>query len=167
MGLILLRLQKKQMNGVRVNMTTSLDVNTVKSDVKKYKTINKINWFPFAYLLATLAKWRNKPSSSRMIDIVVIEKKRTSIFKGLIALLLINWFPTSLIGAKENAKRMMAPIRAIIQYVSNLIFPILICGKNGIDKITDINVIEAIIIVGIITKSKLCSFCLFKTIIMF
>ena len=45
----------------------------------------------------------------------------------------------------------MAPSKEIIQYVSSLIFPKRICGKNKIDRITSIKVVEAIIIVGIIT----------------
>ena len=42
-------------------------------------------------------------------------------------------------------------------------FLILIWGNNSIDKITNMNVDTEIIIVGIITKAKLCSYCLIKT----
>ena len=45
----------------------------------------------------------------------------------------------------------MAPSKEIIQYVSSLIIPKRICGKNKIDRITSIKIVEAIIIVGIIT----------------
>ena len=65
---------------------------------------------------------------------------------------LNNCFPTSPIGASPNAKRKIAPTRAIIQYVPTLIFPIFKFGKNKIDKVINTNVIEAISIVGIIKK---------------
>ena len=82
----------------------------------------------------------------------VIEKNRANILIGLIAVLLVNCFPTSSIGAKEKDKRIIAPNKAIIQYVSSFIFPIFRCGKNRIDNITNVNVETEITIVGIITK---------------
>ena len=125
---------------------------------------NKEYWFPFASLEAILAKYLNNPSSSKNMEMIVIEKNKTNIFNGLIDALLVNCFPTSWMGAKENAKRIMAPNKAIIQYVSNFTLPILMCGNNRIDKMTNINVVIEIIIVGIITKWKLCSYFLLKTI---
>ena len=46
---------------------------------------------------------------------MVIEKNKMMIFKGLTVVLLVNSLKTSLIGANENAKRTIAPTRAIIQ----------------------------------------------------
>ena len=89
---------------------------------------------------------------------MVIEKKRIMIFKGLTVVLLVSSLKTSLIGAKENAKRMTAPVRAIIQYVPNLTFPIFKTGKNKIERVISVNVMSEIIMVGIIvTRTLLCS----------
>ena len=42
-GLMCVLLQKKQMNGVSVKMTTSFDVKIVKIATKKYRRKNKLN----------------------------------------------------------------------------------------------------------------------------
>ena len=55
-----------------------------------------------------------------------------------------------MIGARLVTKRIIAPVRAIIQYVEICIFPILILGNKRIDNVTKTNAIDEIIIVGII-----------------
>ena len=153
-GLILLFLQKKQINGVNVKITMSFDVKMVKIAVKAYSIMKSRYWFLFAFLAAKIAKYLNNPTSSRKIERIVIEKNKTMILSGLTVVLLTNSFPTSLIGANENAKRIIAPIRAMIQYVPNLIFPILKVGKNRIEQVISRNVTQEIIIVGIIKTHK-------------
>ena len=86
------------------------------------------------------------------MDKIVIEKNNTNIFKGLIALFDVNCLKTSLIGDKEKEIRIIALNKVIIQYVSNLIFPILIFGKKIIDIVTNIKVIMEIINVATINK---------------
>ena len=84
-----------------------------------------------------------------MTEMVVIEKNKTNILIGLIDQSFTNCSPTSFIGANPHVSKMIAPTKAIIQYVSSLYFPIWTCGKNRIDAITPANVIEAIMIVAI------------------
>ena len=91
-----------------------------------------------------------------MTEMVVIEKNNTRILSGFMDALLVSCAQTSLIGASEHAKRTTAPSKAIIQYVSNLNLPILICGNKRIDKITETNVIDEITIVAIITEKIIC-----------
>ena len=43
-GSIFACLQKKQINGVKVNITISLDVNIVSIDINKYNEKNKAYW---------------------------------------------------------------------------------------------------------------------------
>lgn len=117
-----------------------------------------MNWFSFAFLDARLAKYLNNPSSSKTTEIIVIEKKRTNIFQGLIEVLLTSCSPTSFIGASPPIKRTTAPSKATIQYVSNLNFPIRMCGNNKIDNITSRNVIDDITVVAIITKKDYLPF---------
>lgn len=81
---------------------------------------------------------------------MVIEKKRMIIFKGLTLVGAINWSYISLIGDKEKIIRIMAPTKAITQWVAIFIFPIFIYGKKMIDKVINKNVIREIINVGII-----------------
>lgn len=114
-GLIFEFLQKKQMNGVNVKMTMSLDVKIVNTAVKQYKMTNNVYWLFFALEAATLAKYLNKPTSSKKMERIVIEKNKTMILSGFTDVLFVNWENTSLIGAKENAKRVIAPINAMIQ----------------------------------------------------
>ena len=86
------------------------------------------------------------------MDKIVIEKNNTNIFKGLIALFDVSCLKTSLIGDKEKEIRIIELTKVIIQYVSNLIFPILIFGKKIIDIVTNIKVIMEIINVATINK---------------
>ena len=93
------------------------------------------------------------------MDKQVIEKNKIIILIGLIVELVVSCDQTSLIGAKPVAKRIMAPVRAINQYVETQNLPILIFGKKRIDIVTDTNVMLEIIIVGIIrARVLLCAF---------
>ena len=123
--------------------------------VKQYKITNKVYWLFFAFEAATFAKYLNKPTSSKNIERIVIEKNKTIIFNGLTDELLVIWLNTSFIGAKENTKSIVAPINAMIQYVPTLIFPILIDGKNKIDNVMSRNVVIEITMVGIIKMQTL------------
>ena len=156
-GLILEFLQKKQINGVNVRMTISLDVKIVSVAVKIYKIVNSMYWLFFAFLAATLAKNLNKPTSSRKMERIVIEKNKIMIFIGLIESLFVNCLNTSCIGANWNASNMMAPIKEMIQYVDKEIFPNFIFGKKRIDSVTRMNEMLEIIIVGIIKTQPLLS----------
>ena len=74
-------------------------------------------------------------------------------------LLFVSSDQTLSIGAKEKHNNRTAPVNEINQYVEIDIFPILIFGNNSIDNVTDMNVKEEIIIVGIIkTQVLLCAF---------
>ena len=108
-------LQKKQMNGVNVNITISFEVKIVSTEVNKYKRINSKNWLFFAIDVDLLAKYLNNPVSSKKIDIQVIEKKSTNILSGLIDESLLISSATSFIGARLKIIRASAPTRATIQ----------------------------------------------------
>ena len=84
-GLIFEFLQKKQIKGVNVNITMSFDVKIVKAATKKYKIVNRINWLFLALFVARFARYLNRPTSSKKIDKVVIEKKR-------IIILILGYF---------------------------------------------------------------------------
>ena len=112
--------------------------------------MNKLIWLFFALFVAKIARYLNNPISSKNIEMIVIEKNKAKILRGLMLLEAVNWLNTSFIGAKEKANNITAPNKAIIQYVSSLIFPILICGKNMIDRVINRNVIIEIIKVAII-----------------
>lgn len=149
-GLILLSLQKKIMNGVSVNITTSLEVNIVSTAVKKYNKKNRLNWLVFATDAARFAKNLNKPTSSKKIDKKVIEKNRTSNFKGLIESFLVNPSHTSSNGNNKQIINAAAPKRATIQYVPIFNLPILKLGKNRRVANKATKVTQAIINVAII-----------------
>ena len=92
------------------------------------------------------------------MDIMVIEKNKTSNLIGLIFVSAVNCLNTSFTGANWNAKMMIAPNRAITQYVLILIFPILILGRTSRDTAMSMNVITEIIIVAIIVQPLLSTF---------
>ena len=91
----------------------------------------------------------------------VIEKNKTKILSGLIFESAVNSLKTSSAGEKENANNITAPIRAIIQYVFMLIFPILIFGNKNNDMMIVTNVTLEITMVGIITTIEIM--CLLMT----
>ena len=82
-------------NGVKVKITISFDVNMVKTEHNKYNMKNSFIWLPLAFFNALLAKYSKKFNSSNMIDIKLIEKNKTIIFKGFIPPLLTNLFIAS------------------------------------------------------------------------
>ena len=85
------------------------------------------------------------------MEIKVIEKNKTNILSGLIVVPPVNCFPTSSRGDNPKERRNIAPTKATIQYVSMTMFLILIWGKNSMDNTINIEVVIAMIIVGIIT----------------
>ena len=87
------------------------------------------------------------------MESIVIEKNKTNIFSGLIAALLVQEFLICSIGHNWGITKISAPIRATIQYVSKVIFPDLILGKNRVDNVIPRNVITLITIVAIIQMS--------------
>ena len=87
-----------------------------------------------------------KPTSSRKIDSIVIEINRHNIFKGLIASLEVKPLATFESDTLDVINISDAPIKETIQYVPIPNFPILILGKNNIDKISVTQVTPAIII---------------------
>ena len=120
--------------------------------------MNKTNWLFFAFFAASIARYLNKPRQSRKIEIKVIEKNKTMIFKGFTGDLLVNWAQISVTGDRLVTIKITAQVKAIIQYVCNLILPILILGKNSSDMVMDMKVITEIIIVGIISQTILSAF---------
>ena len=62
-----------------------------------------------------LAKYWNKPYSSKSMDIKVIEKNKTNIFIGLIFVSAVNCLNTSVTGANRKIKITAAPTKAITQ----------------------------------------------------
>ena len=85
------------------------------------------------------------------MDIIVIEKNKINILIGLTSLLENKESITLSMGDRLLISNIIAPINAITQYVSNLIFLIFKVGnKNALIAISK-NIIEAIIIVKTIT----------------
>ena len=93
----------------------SFEVNIVNNEIIAKKIKNNANWLLFAFLLAKTARYLNSPNSSKNTEMIVIEKNKISILIGLTALSEVNWVQTSFIGANDVAKRMIAPIKDIIQ----------------------------------------------------
>ncbi len=116
-GLILAFLQKKQMNGVNVKMMMSFDVKTVNTDAIKYKETKSFICEPLALFRVAFARYLKNPISSKNTDIKVSVINITNIFIGLIDELATSDAPTSLIGTKDVAIRIIAPHSATIQYV--------------------------------------------------
>ena len=82
-----------------------MEVNTVKTETKKYNSKNKERCPLFAFFVAQTAKYLKKPSSSKNTDKKVIEIKRTRIFKGLTA--------ESFVSPSQISLREMLPARTI------------------------------------------------------
>ena len=97
------------------------------------------------------------------MDKTVIEKNKTSIFKGLTAVLLVQEETISDNGHSVVATKTTAPNKAIIQYVSKAICLILMCGNNNIDRVIPTNVRPEIIIVATI-QTIIMNFLFIKTI---
>ena len=64
---------------------------------------------------AKVAKYLNNPTSSKKMDKIVIEKNKTKILIGLIALLLVQEETISLTGQDNVITKSNAPNKAIIQ----------------------------------------------------
>jgi hypothetical protein len=94
-----------------------------------------------------------KPTSSKKIDKIVIEKKIINILIGLIAEEEVIPSNASFKDKFANNKILIAPNKEITQKVLKLIFLILIFGKNNIDNINNTQVIIEIMIVGSINIS--------------
>ena len=94
---------------------------------------------------------------------MVIEKNRINILSGLIAALLVQEAPISLIGHKVVITKITAPNKAMSQYVSRVIFPNLSLGKNRVDNVIPKNVITEIMIVAII-QATIIGFFIYKAI---
>ena len=107
--------------------------------------ISKDTWLDLAITTAFLAIYLNKPTSSKNIDKIVIEKNKTSILSGFISELSVNLFHISLNGINWHIINKIAPISGIIQYVPISICLILNLGNNKIDNVSTINVIIVII----------------------
>ena len=88
------------------------------------------------------------------MEMTVIEKNKTNIFKGLISESLVNSLATSSIGTKENASNITATNKAMIQYVSTTALLILIWGNSKIDRVIPTNEVAEITSVGIITTNN-------------
>ena len=116
-GLILAFLQKKQINGVNVKIMMSFDVNIVKIEAIKYRDINSLICEPFALFSVAFARYLKNPISSKNTEIKVSVINITNIFIGFIDELATKDCPTSLIGTKDVAIRIIAPHSATIQYV--------------------------------------------------
>ena len=88
------------------------------------------------------------------MDKTVIEKNKTNIFNGLTDVLLVQEEITWSIGHSVEATKMIAPRRAISQYVSIFMCLILICGNSNIDRVIPTNVKPLITIVQIIITNE-------------
>ena len=89
-GEIFALLQKKIMNGVKVMMIISFEVNTVSTAMIKVRIKNSVVCFPFAFFRAYIASTLKKPTSSKIVEMNIKEKNRESISRGLIPSLEIN-----------------------------------------------------------------------------
>ena len=110
--------QKAIKKGVRVMMTMSLDVKMVSTPASRVNKRNRTNWFPFARFAALEASHSKKPDSSSMAERKVIEKKRTRISRGFMAVGAVRPSQKLLISSPPEARRMVAPNRGGIQNVS-------------------------------------------------
>ena len=90
--------------------------------------INRINWLLFTLDNTFIAINLKNPTSSRKIEINVIEKNNNKIFNGLIEELLINSFFISFKSTWWKQINKSAPIKQIIQYKLILKFFIFIEG---------------------------------------
>ena len=132
-GFTFVCLQKKQIKGVKVRITISLDVNVVRIAATRYILIKIEICLLCANFTAFIAAHLNNPISSKNIDKKVMDKNNTKIFIGLIALFAVKLLKTSLIGTLPQASKRTAPTNAIIQYVPIFVFLILKDGKNIMD----------------------------------
>ena len=87
------------------------------------------------------------------MDIKVIEKNKTNNLIGLIFVLVVSCLKTSSMGANENNKMILAPSKAIIQYVLMLTLLILIFGRTSNETAMSRNVMAEMTIVAIMTTA--------------
>ena len=122
------------MKGVNVNITISLDVNTVSIDIRIYNTINNFNWELWYLDTKRLAIYVKKPASSNVTDKNDTEINNINIFKGLREEFAVtcakNVEPASLIIINN----IIAPNKTGIQNVSTLMCPIFNFGKTKIQR---------------------------------
>lgn len=137
-GLILVFLQKKIINGVKVITIMSLDVKIVKIEATKYNKINIDNCEFLAFLTATEAKYLKNPTSSKTTLIKTIEIKIANISSGLTLVGAINDEKTRFESTKPKDKSKIDPINGANQKVCIWIFLILITGKNKTKQIIPI-----------------------------
>ena len=107
-------LQKNKINGVKVRIIMSFDVNIVRIDTKIYSVTNNETCDFLTLTNVHLAKCAKNPSSSRNIEISDIERNKTKIFIGFIPPLFVNELHHSPKVSEVN-KTIMAPIKATIQ----------------------------------------------------
>ena len=103
------------MNGVKVKITISLDVNTVSMATREYKIKNRESWLDFAFFVASVARYLKKPISSKKTERKVIDTNSTKIFKGLILESFVRPANTSLKEIPPNAMTSNAPTRQTSQ----------------------------------------------------
>ena len=116
-GLILVFLQKKIINGVKVITIMSLDVKIVKIEATKYNKINIDNWEFLAFLTATEAKYLKNPTSSKTTLIKTIEINIANISRGLTLVGAINDEKTRFESTKPKDKSKIVPINGANQNV--------------------------------------------------
>ena len=103
------------MKGVNDKIITSLEVKTVSTDTNAYRLKNN-PFCPALFLVSTiLASLPKKPTSSKNTDSTVIDKNKTSIFKGFISLSAISADQTVFMFVDELKKTATAPISVTIQ----------------------------------------------------
>ena len=102
----------------------------------------------FAFFVANVARYLKNPSSSKKTERKVIEMNKTRIFNGLMLEFENNPSNISCGEIHCNSAMKLAPIRQTNQYVFTLFLKRLIFGKNKTERINNMQVITAIMIVA-------------------
>ncbi len=137
-GFILAFFAKKQIKGVNVNTTISLEVNIVSIETMIYKAINNPICFLAVFLKARFAKYLKKPISSKNTDKDVILKNRIKILIGFIDEDDVNSENKYLNGILSVTSNTIAPNAETSQYVPSFIPFICTYGFTRTDRNTHI-----------------------------
>ena len=146
------------MNGVKVNITISLSVGIATSVTRMKSAAKTLSWLAPARLRTVFANHRKNPSSSRNIDITVIDRKSTRIFIGLIAASAVKPPKISSTSIRLNRTKSNAPNRGISQYVLIVMAFNFSFGLASAATITPRQLIAEIIMTGVIMSFSFISY---------
>lgn len=111
-------------------MIISFEVKIVNRETIPYKYKNNLICLPPALFKARAANWLKKPNSSRIIDKIVIERKRIKIFIGLIEVSFVSPWYISKGDIYLKITKKHIPKEVTNQKVSNFILNNFTSGLN-------------------------------------